>query len=92
MQTHQTILTPPLSCKYGAPMGRHPQHSADHGERIYCRKIPLDAGGYDRGGAYWGRRPRGFDLYGVYTMQGAVAYIDGTSRADALAEYNRLYK
>lgn len=85
------ITTPQLSCKYGAPMGRHPSHSAEHGERLNCRRIPLHEG-YDNGGAYWGIRARGLSLYCVYTAQGACAYLDASSRADALAEFNRLYK
>lgn len=91
MINYRQILTPPVNTRHGAPMGRHPTHRAEHGERLCCRKIPLTQG-YDCGGAYWGNRPSGFSLYGVYTAWGAVAYVDGTSRADALAEYNRLYK
>jgi len=39
----------------GAPMGRPSDPYLD-GEAglIYLRPIPLDSGGYDRGGAYWG--------------------------------------
>jgi hypothetical protein len=44
-----------VSCKYGAPMGRHTgPYYIDTSAKVYLRKIPLDNGGYDKGGAYWG--------------------------------------
>ena len=53
-----TFITP-VSCKYGAPMGRHtgPDYLETEAGRIYLRRVPLDSGGYDRGGAYWGHGP-----------------------------------
>lgn len=59
--------TPQLSCKYGAPMGRGSSDSYldSQGNRhkitvtkdappMRLVRCPLDSGGYDRGGAYWG--------------------------------------
>lgn len=48
--------TPPVSCKYGAPMGRHagPANAQGKSQRYNLVRVPLDSGGYDRGGAYWG--------------------------------------
>ena len=46
----------PVSCKYGSPMGRYTGGEfldTDSG-KIYLRRIKLDSGGYDNGGAYWG--------------------------------------
>lgn len=47
----------PVNCKYGAPMGRgnvlRPGDGKTH-ERVFDRRVPLDSGGYDKGGAYWG--------------------------------------
>jgi hypothetical protein len=44
-----------VSSKYGAPMGRHTgPYYIDTSAKVYLRKIPLDNGGYDKGGAYWG--------------------------------------
>lgn len=43
-----------VSSRYGAPMGRP---SCDAGELqgpARLTRVPLNAGGYDRGGAYWG--------------------------------------
>ena len=47
--------TPPVSCRYGAPTGRFtgPEPASD-GDKWQLRKIRLDSGGYDPGGAYWG--------------------------------------
>ena len=49
--------TPAVSCKYGAPMGRSGRlsHQGDPAAiRFYLQHVPLNSGGYDRGGAYWG--------------------------------------
>jgi len=50
------IITP-VDCKYGAPMGRpNKGHILETmGQRLFDCKVPLDSGGYDRGGAYWGQ-------------------------------------
>lgn len=60
---------PDVSSRYGAPMGRPDRPTAfdltdskgnrfalDFGapRRFYLRRVPLDGGGYDAGGAYWG--------------------------------------
>src|ERR1700722_3767560 len=49
--------TPQPSCKYGAPMGR-PSSSGytvnENAAPMRLVRCPLDRGGYDRGGAYWG--------------------------------------
>lgn len=63
------IITP-VNCKYGAPMGRPDRTPDQYeiitnkltGEKFkafktgkICRKrVRLDSGGYDMGGAYWG--------------------------------------
>lgn len=47
---------PSVDCRYGAPMGRGRSGEGLRPEagRIHLRRIRLDAGGYDAGGAYWG--------------------------------------
>jgi hypothetical protein len=46
---------PDVSSKYGAPMGRRSSHPGNEPEhRLYLNHVPLDSGGYDSGGAYWG--------------------------------------
>lgn len=42
-----------VSGAYGAPMGRM-DSQIDYGARLYLRRVRLDSGGYDEGGAYWG--------------------------------------
>jgi hypothetical protein len=55
--------TPEVNCRYGAPMGRasHPNEFSEqhytvmsNAPPMYLVRCPLDRGGYDRGGAYWG--------------------------------------
>lgn len=46
--------TPKVNCAYGAPMGRHGSAGAANGEKLYLRRVPINNGGYDAGGAYWG--------------------------------------
>lgn len=42
--------------KYGASMGRSEfrEHSEDESLKFRLARVPLNAGGYDPGGAYWG--------------------------------------
>lgn len=55
-------LIGPVNCKFGAPMGRTdnpPKFFGDldqnwDGIPYFDRIVPLDSGGYDKGGAYWG--------------------------------------
>jgi|SRR5436190_20049161 len=49
--------TPPVSARYGAPMGRMSRTQGDpatDSKPLSLRRIRLDSGGYDPGGAYWG--------------------------------------
>lgn len=44
--------------KYGAQMGRHGGHPGNEPEgKLYLRRVPINSGGYDPGGAYWGLGP-----------------------------------
>jgi hypothetical protein len=49
-------------------------------QRFYLQHIPLDSGGYDRGGAYWGVGRR---LYGYCSADDSV---NGFTRASNHAE------
>ena len=65
--------TPPVSCTYGAPMGRHTgPEPASGGDKWHLRKIRLDSGGYDPGGAYWGI---GLPLYWAMNQDGAEVFF-----------------
>lgn len=48
---------PKVDCSRGAPMGRADWNDGaprDLPRKFYLRRIRLDSGGYDNGGAYWG--------------------------------------
>lgn len=47
-------ILPMVSCRYGAPMGRPSDEDFDGLFPVHIRRVKLDSGGYDRGGAYWG--------------------------------------
>ena len=41
--------------QYGAQMGRRDLNAINYdGGKLHLRRVPLDSGGYDPGGAYWG--------------------------------------
>lgn len=83
-----------VPCKYGAPMGRR---SFDNGGAVIeptdppftLRRIRLDSGGYDAGGAYWGH---GAPLYwycdGIGQCEG---FIRASSRDAAKAKIRETY-
>ena len=59
---------PPVSCKYGAPMGRRSTNQDCVG-KVNLRRVPINSGGYDAGGAYWGL---GAPLYWAGDESGAL--------------------
>ena len=72
----------PVSCKYGAPMGRH-GHTGGEPDKVHLRRVRLDNGGYDSGGAYWGI---GATLYEVFDNDGTYTdYFRASSRDAAKA-------
>jgi len=76
--------TPPMGNRYGAPMGRHtgPDYLATEAGPLYLRRIRLDRGGYDAGGAYWGL---GEPLYYVEDQDGNAKFFRARSRDAAKA-------
>lgn len=72
----------PVNCKYGAPLGRPCTGNFDpDAGRINLQCIPLDRGGYDRGGVYWGI---GQPLYWAYQYAtDAQEFFRATNRGDA---------
>lgn len=51
--------TPPVNGRYGAPMGRPSKGDGEYkltadAKPVYLVRCPLNSGGYDAGGAYWG--------------------------------------
>jgi hypothetical protein len=73
--------------KYGADMGRRSDLPADTTATLTIRKVPLDQGGYDPGGAYWGSPD---NLYMVSDEDGIlVSYSRGSSFDKVKAEFPR---
>lgn len=79
---------PNVSTRYGAPMGRRnfsDGSPADLPRKFWLRRVRLDSGGYDNGGAYWGH---GAPLYYAETesVDGEVVrYFRASDREAAKA-------
>jgi hypothetical protein len=73
-----------VNSKYGAPMGRFtgPNFLDTDAGKIVLRRIYLDNGGYDRGGAYWGH---GEPLYETMDEEGNGFILRANSRDKAKA-------
>lgn len=79
MRTINKIITP-VSGKRGAPMGRNnvgvrPSnnwHKLGQTIKVFDCFVPIDIGGYDKGGVYWG-----IDIYGTKPLR--VAYTKDLS-------------
>jgi hypothetical protein len=73
-----------VNSKYGAPMGRFtgPNFLDTDAGKIVLRRIYLDNGGYDRGGAYWGH---GDALYETLDIDGNGFILRANSRDKAKA-------
>ena len=85
---------PPDRMRYGAPMGRT-SYGFDHAGRLYVSRVPLDSGGYDPGGAYWGHSLR---LYGASDTpvgdspsSAAFATVRAKNRAEAVRMFRELF-
>lgn len=64
---------PDVSSKYGAPMGRRNHYGAGtESPRLTVSAVPLDGGGYDSGGAYWGT---GVPLWHIESECGNVSWF-----------------
>lgn len=78
---------PAVSCKYGAPMGRHGDNPANlqDAKRLHARRQGGD-GYYDKGGAYWGASSEGY-VWGVWAWIGdevVCCYVRAWSRDAAI--------
>lgn len=72
---------PIVSTRYGAPMGRHsvPDLDTTRGT-VRLFHVPLDSGGYDSGGAYWGHGSR---LYCAVDRDGDMQFTRAYGRRNA---------
>lgn len=76
------ITTDQVSSRYGAPMGRHtgPDFLDVESGKIYLRRVRINSGGYDSGGAYWGL---GQPLYLAQDQDGNCRIFRASSRQKA---------
>jgi hypothetical protein len=75
-----------VSSRYGAPMGRRDLTPPIREEgfdrvRLHLRRVYIDSGGYDNGGAYWG--------FGVPLYQCSGYLAEGTDQEEAIEYYLR---
>lgn len=86
-----SVKLPNVSSASGAPMGRRAKHgelsTAD--QKFTLRRIPINQGGYDSGGAYWGL---GQPLYLYESEDCKVSdFIRAKDREDAKAKVRQRY-
>lgn len=77
-----------VSSKYGAPMGRNIRDPHLLG-KVSLRRVRLDQGGYDQGGAYWGH---GQPLFCAWNDENPPVYVRATDRDTAKADLARMYE
>lgn len=87
--------TPEVSTRYGAPMGRKSDHLSGliiepKDPPFTLRRIRLDRGGYDGGGAYWGLGAPLFWWAVTITEDGATDECSGFLRARDRDDAKRL--
>ena len=78
---------PKVSCKYGAPMGRHSDNPANLQDckRLHARRQG-GGDGYDRGGAYWGTPSNVWGVWGWVDGQPCCVYVRARSREEAITK------
>lgn len=95
--------TPDVNTKYGAPMGRVSVNTftdkqdrtfeltvTEDAKPMHLIRCPLNSGGYDRGGAYWGL---GEPLYYYSDATGSITgYVRGATRAKAKETVVSMFK
>lgn len=78
---------PPVTGKYGAPMGRHGDNPAKlQGVKRLCARRQGGGDGYDKGGAYWGTPA---NIYGVWAWladEVVCCYVRANSRMAAITQ------
>jgi hypothetical protein len=77
--------TPEVFSRYGAPMGRNtgPRYLECSAGKLQLVRVPLNRGGYDSGGAYWGLGP---PLWYVQDADGNSYFFRARNRALAKQE------
>jgi hypothetical protein len=72
--------------RFGASMGRTSNLGTDSSAVLQLRPVPIDAGGYDPGGAYWGTPS---NLYHVTDGEGGDFYTRAKSAEEVRAVFPR---
>ena len=72
-----------VGSRHGAPMGRRGDVLDPDAGKPSARRVTLDSGGYDAGGAYWGV---GQSLWQVTDPDGNTAYLRADNAREAIAE------
>jgi len=88
VSVYQSNPVPKVNAAYGAPLGRA-SGNLDHDGKWRAERVPLDEGGYDEGGSYWGLRSPGESLFAVQDGMGNIAFVDAAGKDSALAEAAR---
>jgi hypothetical protein len=70
---------------HGASLGRRNTLSLDYAGEVMLRRVPLDEGGYDPGGAYWGG---GSPLFYVFTASGNGFYVRARNPTTAMKAFS----
>jgi hypothetical protein len=84
VSVYQNDPVPKVSAKYGAPMGRGSGRlDFDSIKTWKADLVPLDEDGADAGGAYWGLRLNGKNVYAVQDGVGNLVFVDAKSEAEA---------
>ncbi|WP_144735268.1 hypothetical protein [Extensimonas perlucida] len=52
--TIEALAIEKVSSRFGAPHGRPEEPLRNEPRSVHLFRVPLDSGGYDQGGAYWG--------------------------------------
>jgi hypothetical protein len=71
----------------GSMMGRASCIPDDYnGEKLHLRRVPLDSGGYDPGGAYFGQGTPLYCAFGETETEQLYAFVRAASRKEAIAK------
>lgn len=73
---------PDVNAAHGAPMGRRDRYAGGDEAplKFSLQRVPLDRGGYDSGGAYWGH---GAPLYWAESEEGHTRFFRAKDRKAA---------
>lgn len=78
---------------WGADMGRCENLSdALAVKKVRLQMVPLDSGGYDPGGAYWGSGPRLYVAWGDGTEEVQEIFMRARDREEAKDEVQSVFK